>query len=256
MMVLQSIQQITRKQCGLLLAALGAILLLAMPALARDIAYEGGEEVIHVKPGDPSQITFPGKIEGGFKRKNSNLVLERQGDFLIIFAQPTLQPDGEAIIVHLDDKRTYSLRVKPATSSEQRDGFVRITDTRAPDLETEEGYQKKESVQPDGFAPQTVVSGLMREMILVAEFGKRKGITGYRRSNRYSGETVLHDGAIIAKVDEIFMGSNLWGYVLSVENLLDTTQRLDPASFRHDGTRAVSIERLELAPKPKSDEQK
>jgi hypothetical protein len=93
-------------------------------------------------------------------------------------------------------------------------------------------------------------------MVLVAEFGKRKNIPGYRRSNRYTGETVLHDGAVEVKIDEIFMGSDYWGYVLSAENLLDTNQKLNPATFRLDGTRAVSAERWELAGRPQTAEQK
>ena len=95
----------------------------------------------------------------------------------------------------------------------------------------------------------------MREMILVAEFGKQKGITGYRRSNRFSGQTVLDDGAIEARVDEIFMGTDMWGYVLNVENKLGTAQRINPATFRLDGTKAVSAQRWELSPRPVTTEE-
>jgi hypothetical protein len=97
---------------------------------------------------------------------------------------------------------------------------------------------------------------LVRELILVAEYGKQRNIPGYRRSNKYTGETVMHDGSIEAKIDEIFMGPDYWGYVLNVENLLDTTQKLNPASFRLDGTRAVSAQRWELSARPQTAEQR
>ena len=44
--------------------------------------------------------------------------------------------------------------------------------------------------------------------------------------------------------------------MLDVENLLDTNQKLNPASFRLDGTRAVAAERWELAPRPETAEQR
>lgn len=235
-------------------AALAA-LLFATPAFARDIRYTGNEQVVFVKPGEPTQVSFPSEIEGGFKRKQSSLALEKQDNYLIIFPQPQLPPEGEAIIVHLDDKRTYSIRAMPASDEHPRDGYVNIIDDRIPEIETESSGPQSPQ-QPRGFAPATIVSGLMREMILVAEFGKQKGIPGYRRSNRYTGETVLQDGTLHATIEEIFMGPDLWGYVLNVENLLETTQRLNPASFRLDGTRAVTAERWELAPRPLTAEQK
>ncbi|MFN8391979.1 MAG: hypothetical protein U0136_16940 [Bdellovibrionota bacterium] len=238
------------------LCLLAIISLFAVPsAWAREIKYTGNEQNIFVNPGEPTQIVFPSKIEGGFKRKNSALALERNGNFLVLFAQPDLTDEGEALLVLLDDKRSYAIRVLPGTDDHPRDESVRITDERE-DTDYENGPQNPDLVPRDGFAPPTLPSGLIREMILVAEMGKKKGIAGYRRSNRYTGETVLHDGAIEAKIDEIFMGPDYWGYVLTVENLLDTTQKLNPATFRLDGTRAVSAERWELAARPDTAEQK
>lgn len=237
-----------------LFLALAMCLVLSESAAARELRYNGSEQTVYVKPGEPTQVSFPSDIEGGFRRRNSAVKIERQDNHLIVFAQPELSPEGEAIIVHLDDKRTYSVRVMPADDVNMRDDRVMIIDDRVPEIDVE-GTTYTQPKEPTKFAPPTVVSGLMREMILVAEFGKQRGITGYRRSNRYSGETVLHDGAIVATVDEIFMGTDLWGYVIDVENLLDTTQRLNPATFRLDGTRAVSAERWELAPRPLTAEQ-
>ena len=51
------------------------------------------------------------------------------------------------------------------------------------------------------------------------------------------------------------MGPKLWGYVLDAENLLDQTQQINPASFRIDGTRAISANHWEIAPRPLTIEQ-
>jgi len=228
---------------------------LVTSALARDVNYNGGEETIYVKPGEPTQVTFPGKIAGGFKKKSSAVNLERQDNYLIVFAQQSLGLDGEAIIVHLADKRTYSLRVLPATGGQPKDGQVVISDSRAPEGDEEQQTPDNKPPGAQTFAPPTAISGLMREMMLVSEFGKKKGIPGYKRSNRFTGETVLDDGALSAKIDEIFMGTDLWGYVLSVENKLQTNQRVNPATFRLDGTRAVSCDKWELAARPLTPEQ-
>lgn len=224
-------------------------------AEAREVKYTGTEQTVYVTPGEPTQITFPGKIEGGFKRKNSSLALERNGNFLVMFAQPEIPYEGEALLVLLDDKRSFSIRVVPADDDHPRDETIKIMDERQEEVDYESGPSTPEQAQFTGFAPPTVPPGLVREMVLVAEFGKKKGIPGYRRSNRYTGETVLHDGALVAKIDEIFMGSDLWGYVLNVENLLETNQRLNPATFRLDGTRAVAAERWELSARPQTAEQ-
>jgi hypothetical protein len=223
-------------------------------AFARDVNYGGNEMPVYVTPGEPTQVTFPSKISGGFKRKHTSLALERQGNFLVIFAQPEIPYEGEALLVHLDDKRSYALRILPADDENPRDEFVNIKDER-------EEYGEESNGTPDnrfpniGYAPPTVVPGLMREMVLVTEFGKKKGIQGYSRSNTYTGETVLNDGTIQAKIKEMFLGSTLWGYVIEVENLLDTGYKINPAAFRLDGTRAIMAERWELAAKPLTAEQ-
>jgi len=224
---------------------------------ARDLTYSGGEQTVYVSPGEPTQITFPGKIEGGFKSKNAAIALEKQENFLLVFAQDQLPVDGTALLVHLSDKRSYALRIKPATSPGQKDTSVNIIDPREPEVEVEEPSQQKALTKKEAdFAPPSTVAGLMREMILASEFGKAKGIPGYRKSSKYAGETVLHDGTLEAKIHEMFMGTDLWGYVLDVENLLDTTHKLNPATFRLDGTMAVSAERWELAPRAVNQEQK
>lgn len=226
-------------------------LLSTSDAFARDVEYSGSEEVVYVAPGEPTQVTFPSKVSGGFKGKNSSVALERQDNYVIVFARPDLRLEGESLIVQLEDKRTYLLRVVPADGqTQQRDSTVTFYDDRPPvmDDDAPANTAKKEVVR-------NPVSKLMREMMLVAEFGRRKGVTGFQRSNRYSGETVLQDGAITATIDEIFMGSDLWGYVLNVENKLGVTQKLNPATFRLDGTQAVSAQRWELAPQPQTPEQ-
>jgi hypothetical protein len=94
----------------------------------------------------------------------------------------------------------------------------------------------------------------MLEMVLNAEFGKT-GITGYRISEIHRGETVLSDGTIMAKIDRIFIGPNLWGYVVDAENVLQTSQKIDAGSFRIDGTLAISAKDWELAAQPLTTEQ-
>jgi len=225
-------------------------------AEAREVDYGGSEVPVYVTPGEPTQVTFPSKIEGGFKRKHSALALQRQENFLVVFAQPEIPYEGEALLVHLSDKRSYALRILPSDDDNKRDEFIDIKDLRDDVLGGESAKETDPYLQPTGFPDPSFVSGLMREMILVAEFGKRGGISGYRRSSRYTGETVLHDGTIEAKVIEIFMGTNYWGYVLEVENLLDSGYKINPASFRLDGTRAVIAENWQLSPKPLTAEQK
>ena len=231
----------------LIFVALGITVLQSSNAYARDLEYDGREEVVYVTPGEPTQVTFPAKVEGGFKNKDSSIALDKQDNILIIFANPLLKEEGEAIIVQIDDKRTYGFRVMPSTETNSRDAFVNVRDRRPPELDPEE--------QPIIQTKPSPIGDLMAEMVLVAEFGKQRGVSGFRRSAEYKGETILSDGALEAKIDEIFMGPNLWGYVLTVENLLGTTQKINPATFRLDGTRAVSAQRWQLAPQPLTDEQ-
>jgi hypothetical protein len=255
------IDQLTRALRSLLFVlafvALSPLLPNGSTAWARDINYAGDEVEIFVRPGEATQIEFPGRVEGGYKPRHAALVLEKRDRYMIAFAQPDIAMDGETIIVHLDDKRTFSLRLIPATEENPRDSNVRVVDTRSESVEdfVDDAPQPTDPSMAPRPAPNGTVAGLMREMVLAAEFGKQRGLTGYRRSNRYSGETILHDGALEARIDEIFMGSELWGYVVSVENMLETNQMLNPASFRLDGTQAVVLQRRELAARPATAEQ-
>jgi hypothetical protein len=216
-------------------------------AYARDIEYNNSEVSVFVKPGEPTQIQFPGDLSGGFKKKGSALSIDQKDTDLILYATERLPNDGEAIIVRLKDGRSYSLRVERANDGNVRDDVIRIEDGGRSIVEEEDGPRiSQESLSK---APPTHVAGLMREMVLVAEFGK-SAIPGYRETNRYQGQTVLSDGTLEAKIDRIFIGPNLWGYVLDTKNLLDQSQRLNPASFRLDGTRAVMAQNWELAPRP------
>ena len=229
-------------------------MLFPLNAQAREITYDGQEVDVYVKPGEPTQVNFPSKIIGGFKKENSSLALDRQDNFIVLFAQPQLINEGEAVIVHLEDSRSYSIRFIPSDEKNKRDATVEIIDSRpppAPELMEEASIKPK-----DGFAPPSTVAGMMRQMVLRSEFGKRKPIPGYRASNRYTGEVLLDDGAVEAKIDEILMGSRYWGYVINVENKLQTTQTLNPATFRIDGTQAVSAQSWQLSPRPLTDEQK
>ena len=229
-------------------------LLLPMVALARDVEYTGAEDDVYVSPGEPTQLQFPSKISGGFKKKDSSLVLDRRDSDLVVFARGPISETGEALIVRLEDGRSYAIRARRANDDKPRDTFVRLQDGRGVSIveDDEEDPRYKEKRYPQ--SPPTQVAGLMREMVLVSEFGK-SNVTGYRQSDKYKGQTVLSDGAVRATIDRIFIGSNLWGYVLDVENMLDQSQKLNPATFRLDGTRAVVLQQGELAGRPLNAEQ-
>ncbi len=231
-----------------------ALLLNVGTAQAREIDYDNDEIDIYVTPGEPTQVQFPGVISGGFKRKVSSLSLERKGEDLIVFAGDALTKDpGEAIIVRLQDDRTFSVRIRQSDESNLRDGIVRIRDRRTPFLAAADDDPPHRERRFD-YAPPSTVAGLMREMILVSEFGKQS-IAGYRASDRYRGEAVINDGTMVATIDRIFIGPNLWGYVVDAKNLIDQTQKINPATFRLDGTRAISAQRWELSPRPLNIEQ-
>lgn len=242
----------TKHLFGILIAVLG-VMSVSLSAFARDVDYKNGEVAVYVNPSEPTQIQFPGVISGGFKRKLSALSLDRKDSDLIIFASEGINDAGEAIIVRLQDGRSYSIRVKRASTANPRDASVRLEDDRTgvlADDEEEPAYKEKKF----DYAPPSQVSGLMREMMLNAEFGKLN-ITGYRVSDRYKGETVLNDGTVNATIDRIFIGPTLWGYVIDAQNMIEEGQKINPASFRLDGTRAVGASRWELAPKPLNVEQ-
>lgn len=247
------IRSYKKSTCTVWALALGLMLSVASTAYARDVEYSNQEVAVRVNPGEPTQIQFPGTIAGGFKRKNASLSLDKKNEDLIVFAQESIPDQGEAIIVRLEDGRSYSIRIQRASAEFPRDDFIKMNDSRDASLPTDEeepAYREKKFE----YAPATQVSGLVREMMLVTEFGKNS-ISGYRSSERYKGQVVLDDGAVRGVVDKIFVGPNLWGYVVDAQNLLDQTQKINPATFRLDGTRAVSANNWELAPRPLNTEQ-
>lgn len=229
-------------------------LLITIPSLsfARDLDYKNEEVSVYVTPGEPTQIQFPGSITGGYKRKTSAISLERKDESLVIFPQNPVGDKGEAIIVELKDGRTYSIRIQNSSDTSPRDDVIRIDDSRPAATSEEENPPYRE--KGFSYAPPTQVSGLMREIVLNAEFGK-SSIQGYRVSDLHKGDLILNDGTIVAKIDRMYLGPNLWGYVIDAENLLNQTQKINPASFRIDGTRAISASNWELAPKPATTEE-
>lgn len=238
-------------QLCLVLIGLAAIV---HSAQARDVEYQGTELPVYVTPGEPTEVQFPGKISGGFKKKLSAVSLERKNERLVLFAGENLAANGEAIIVNLDDGRSYSLRIVRPNATSARDAILNIKDERgalvAESAEEQPPYREKNFA----YAPSSAVSGLLREMVLVAELGK-KNIAGYKMNDTYRGQKVLDDGTLLATVDRIFIGPNLWGYVLDTQNVLDQSQKINPASFRLDGTRAISARNWELAARPLNIEQ-
>jgi hypothetical protein len=221
-------------------------------ALARDVEYheKDGEVEVFVNVGEPTEVVFEGgKIKDGFKNSNAGIALDRKESSLVIFGKENMSDNGEAILVRLDDGRSYPLRIRRASADNPRDAKVSIDDGRGAVGSSEEDAPAPYREQGFAYAPPSKVSGLMREMVLGAEFGKAT-IPGYTVSDKYRGQTVVSDGAVLAKIDKMYIGSNLWGYVLDATNLLDQSQKLNPATFRIDGTRAISLSNWELAPRP------
>jgi hypothetical protein len=218
---------------------------------ARDVEYSSGagEIPVFVNVGEPTEIIFEGgKIKNGFKNRNAGIDLDRKDSSLIIFGKENMNENGEALLVRLENGMSYPVRVRKANSDNPRDAQVVVGDGKGA-MVSEEEEAAPFSERSYEYAPPSKVSGLMREMALAAEFGKAS-IPGYQVSDKFKGQTVVSDGAIIAKIDRIFVGPNLWGYVLDASNLLDQSQKLNPASFRIDGTRAISASNWELAARP------
>jgi hypothetical protein len=239
---------------ALKLLILGSVAFVATSAHARDVDYTNSEVSVFVTPGEPTQVQFPGEVTGGVKRKASALSLQYTKSDLVLFASEGISDQGEAIIVRLKDGRSFSLRVRRAGEGNNRDDVIKLNDRAGAFTASDESEEPAYKEKKFDYAPPTQVSGLVREMVLAAEFGK-KGIAGYRPSDRFRGETVLNDGTIKATIETIFVGSNLWGYVIEAQNLLDQSQKINPASFRLDGTRAVSATNWELAARPVTLEQ-
>lgn len=238
-------------------ALLGFVLITPAALLARDVEYNpnNGEIEVRLSPGEPTQLTFEAPISGGYKKKGSAVSLDRKGQDLVLFSNEALTTDGEAIIVKLQNGSSYSIRAKRSDNDHSRDDFVNVIDTRVASVLTEDEEEPSYKEKKFEYAPPTQVSGLMREIVLASEFGKSQ-IAGYRKSDKYKGQLVLDDGAIHATIDSIWLGTTLWGYVLDVSNKLDQSQKINPASFRLDGTRAISAKNWELAAKPINLEQK
>jgi hypothetical protein len=222
---------------------------------ARTLNYEGQEVTVYVTSNQPTQLRFPGEITGGFIRKDSALSLKRVGSDLILFAKDNLSQTGESIIVRLKDGRSFSILVQQSADEGSRDTQVSIQDANQPGI-TEKTSERLPYEQDESqVAPPTQISGLMRELVLASEFGKPQ-IRGFKPSEQHRGEVVFDDGNLIATVDRIYTGPNLWAYVLDAENRLDQAQVINPGTFRLDGTRAISATRWELSPKPATMEEK
>lgn len=84
------------------------------------------QPTVYAAVGEPLLVYFPGKISGGFKRRVSNLAIERGEDYLVLFAEKSLPPEGEALLVRSDDLNFYSFRVKLADQEHKPDVKVRL----------------------------------------------------------------------------------------------------------------------------------
>lgn len=241
-----------RKTAKLAAAVALVALSYSAPVFARDVQYQqgDGEIEVYVNIGEPTEIMFEGgQIKDGFHNSNAPIAIQNKGSALILFGKQNMSAEGAALIVRLNDGRSYPIRVLVASKENPRDAQLLIEDGKGAFGAEEESAPEGYTERSYEYAPASKVSGLMREMVLVAEFGK-KTIAGYTMSEKYKGQTVVSDGSILAKIDRMFIGPNLWGYVLDTTNLLDQSQKLNPATFRIDGTRAVSASSWELAARP------
>jgi hypothetical protein len=195
---------------------------------ARDVEYSSGsgEIPVFVNIGEPTEIIFEGgRIKNGFKNRSAGIDLDRKDSSLIIFGKENMNENGEALLVRLDNGTSYPLRVRKANSDNPRDAQVVVGDGK--------GAMGAEEEEAPPFAERSF------------EYAPPSKV-----SDKFKGQTVVSDGAVVAKIDRIFVGANLWGYVLDASNLLDQSQKLNPASFRIDGTRAISASNWELSARP------
>ncbi|MEM4379915.1 MAG: type-F conjugative transfer system secretin TraK [Thermoplasmatales archaeon] len=224
-------------------------------ALARDIEYSSGEVEIYVRPGEATEVRFPDEVLGGYKKQGSVISVDKVGANLVIFAQDKLQPAGEVLLVRTRDNRSYSLRIKTADDTSLRDDIVVIKDNRPREISEDDDelpkYRDRQFIYPS----QYQVAGLMRELVLVTEFGKNS-IPGYRVAATGAGSEVVNNGQITARLVRMYLGPQLWGYVLEAENKTGEVVKLDPAVFKIHGTRAISMDKWELAPRPLTPEQR
>lgn len=84
------------------------------------------EVIARVAVGEPTQITFPTKIWAGYKKKDSNISIDRRGAYIVVFASAELPPEGEAILIILENGTSFPIRLKPADSKHPRDAILEI----------------------------------------------------------------------------------------------------------------------------------
>jgi hypothetical protein len=99
-------------------------------AVARDINYSEGEIVVYLIPNKPTKVTFPSKIISGntWGEGRKFFILDRRGNSLVLNIHPQFPKEGANAIIHLDDKRTYTIRAILADDRHIGDRFVNIID--------------------------------------------------------------------------------------------------------------------------------
>ena len=94
--------------------AFSVALLSVTAAFARDVEYTTGrgEVEVFVNVGEPTEIIFEGgKIKDGFKNSNAGIALDKKDSSLVVFGKENMNENGEAILVRLDDGRSFLLRL-------------------------------------------------------------------------------------------------------------------------------------------------
>jgi len=126
-------------------------------AFARDVEYNSGsgEIEVYVNVGEPTELVFEGgKIKDGFKNSNAGIALDKKDSSLVVFGKESMNENGEAILVRLDDGRSYPIRIRRANSDNPRDAQILISDGKGAmggDEEEEAPYKERLRAAEQGF---------------------------------------------------------------------------------------------------------
>jgi len=97
----------------------------------RLVSYDGSE-ILYLSSINPTLIEFSSKVVGTISPKGSLLIREKQDNFLVLSAKAGLAREPESIVVILEDKRTYSLRVSVCKGqNSEYDSSLKIVHTLA-----------------------------------------------------------------------------------------------------------------------------
>ena len=97
----------------------------------RYLQYSGGEALIYVVARQPTVLVLPDAIASGWKARVSALALQREDNQLIIFGKPTLDGDGEALVVRLANRNPIVFRFQLENAEHRASPLVIVEDKRS-----------------------------------------------------------------------------------------------------------------------------